>query len=366
MLNLAQGFVERGFAVDVVTAQASGPYLNQVPRGARLVDLASSRVLTALPGLVRYLRTARPKTLIAAMGHTNIVALCARFLARRSTRIVVTAHLNTSVCEQHKQPLRARLVRPLEKLFYLWADEIVAVSEGVADDMVRSGVVPSRDRIRVIYNPVISPDLHEKAKAAVDHPWFAAGEPPVFLNVGRLTAQKDQATLLKGFASLRKRHRARLLILGEGELRSELEGLIAELGIGEDVSLPGFCENPYAFMSRTTGFVLSSGWEGLPTVLIEAASLGVPVISTDCPSGPREILKEGALGTLVPVGDSEALATAMEKLLEQQEVSSFDRAHLDETFRPFHHETAVDAYLQACLEPRTPIKVFGPARRAPV
>ncbi len=351
MINLAHGFVERGILVDLVVANANGPYRNQVSGRVRVFDLQARRVRYALRGLVRYLRREHPESLVAADGHANIFALCARFLARTSTRIVVTEHLNTSTSEEHRRLLALRMSSNLAGILYRWADEIVAVSEGVADDLIRSRVVTSRERIKVIYNAVVSLELYERAKAPVTHPWLAPGECPVIITAGRLTAQKDHATLLKAFASLRQRRNARLLVLGEGDARPQLENLVTSLGLREDVQFPGFVENPYSYMSRAAGFVLSSAWEGLPTVLIEALALGLPVVSTDCPSGPREILKDGTHGDLVPVGDHLALAAAMERMLDNRRTSSVSPSTLEGILRPFQQETAVEAYLEACLGP---------------
>ncbi|MGB2886052.1 MAG: glycosyltransferase, partial [Dehalococcoidia bacterium] len=198
-----------------------------------------------------------------------------------------------------------------------------------------------RKKIEVIYNPVITPELLEKAREPVDHPWFQPGEPPVVLGVGRLTEQKDFPTLLRAFALVRKERAARLVILGEGEDRPELKALVDELGIAEDVDMPGFVDNPYGYMAGAAVFALSSRWEGLPTVLIEAMALGKPVVATDCPSGAREILNDGRYGTLVPVGDAKRLATGISGMLEhpvEPLPSWVDR------FRP---DCTIQAYLKA-------------------
>lgn len=176
-----------------------------------------------------------------------------------------------------------------------------------------------RERIRVIYNPVITPELFEKADVPVDHPWFVKNQPPVIIAVGRLIKQKDFQTLIRAFKIVRREQTARLVILGEGGERAELERLIREIGVGEDVWMPGFVENPYAYMSRADIFVLSSITEGLPTVLIEAVALGIPVVSTDCPHGPREILALGGSGHLVAVSDVVSLAKCLKNSLESNE-----------------------------------------------
>jgi glycosyltransferase involved in cell wall biosynthesis len=316
MLKLAGAFAENGIDVDLVVAAAQGPYLSQVPSQVRLVDLASSRVLVSLPGLVRYLRQSRPVALLSAMEHANLVALWARALARVSTRVVVSIRSTVSQDLANGQPWRGRLATAYAGSFYKMAQGVVAVSEGVADDFAKvTGF--RRACIRTIYNPVVTPELLVLAQAPLSHSWFNPGEPPVVLGVGRLTFQKDFPTLIKAFARLRSELSARLLIVGDGEKRSELEALVKDLALAADVSLPGYVENPFAYMRRCAAFVLSSAWEGLPNSLIEAMACGAPVVSTDCPSGPAEILERGRYGRLVPTGDVEAMARAISATLQE-------------------------------------------------
>jgi glycosyltransferase involved in cell wall biosynthesis len=196
------------------------------------------------------------------------------------------------------------------------------------------------EKIKVIYNPVITPELFAKAEEPLDHPWFRPGEPPVVLGVGRLTQAKDFPTLIRAFALVRKERPARLMILGEGEERPKLEALVRELGLEEDVALPGFVGNPYKYIARAGVFVLSSAWEGLPTTLVEALALGTPVVSTNCKSGPEEILEEGRWGRLVPVGNIEELAKAIGESLSMPRLlngGALDRFRVD---------IVVDRYLE--------------------
>jgi glycosyltransferase involved in cell wall biosynthesis len=202
------------------------------------------------------------------------------------------------------------------RLWYGRADAVVAVSKGVADELAALGEVP-REKVHVIHNPIDSGRIIRQAEAQPEHPWFQPGQPPVLLAAGRLHPQKDYPTLLRAFASLRKARKLRLAILGEGRERPRLEQLIGDLGIGEDVRLLGFQQNPFAFMARAAVFVLSSAWEGLGNVLIEALACGCPVVSTDCPHGPSEILEKGRYGALVPVGDPQELAHAIVAALER-------------------------------------------------
>jgi glycosyltransferase involved in cell wall biosynthesis len=342
MLKLARGIAERGYAVDLVLARAEGPYLAEVPESVRLVNLKASRVLISLPALVRYLRRERPEALLSVL-HANVIALWARRLAGVPTRVVVSERNTLSHDARRSPDLRVRLEPQLARRFYPWADGIVAVSKGVADDLAQVTGIP-RQRIQVIYNPIVTPDMREKAQAPLKHPWFVPGEPPMLLAVGRLTAQKDFPTLIQAFARVRELRPARLLILGEGQERPALEALVRQLGLEQDVSLPGFVVNPYPYMAQASLFVLSSRWEGLPGVLIEALYCGTPLISTDCPSGPREILAGGQYGELVPVGDAAALARAIETTL-----ASKTPHPPRESWRPFELEVVVSQYINTLL-----------------
>ncbi len=344
MLNLARGFSEKGLEVDLVLAKAEGPYLSQVPPEVRVIDLHSSRVLASLPHLVRYLRRERPQALLSTLNHANIVALWAKRLAGVPTRVVVREANVITVSSANTQNSRGRIMPFLIRCFYPWADAVIAVSKGVADDLIKSARLPV-EKIHVIYNPVVTPDLFTKAEEPLDHPWFALGEPPIILGVGRLTKQKDFATLINAFCLLRKEQAARLMILGEGEDRSALEDLIKKLDLQEDVSLPGFVDNPFKYMKRAAVFVLSSRWEGLPNTLIQAMALGTPVVSTDCPSGPAEILEAGKLGKLVPVGDVEALAEAIARKIS----SPMQKSRLDVCER-FRMDKVIAQYIYILTE----------------
>jgi glycosyltransferase involved in cell wall biosynthesis len=274
------------------------------------VELGARRTVTSLPRLVWYLRRTRPRALLSCADGANVVALWARRLAGCGTRVLISTHTALSHDAMASPHLRRRVLPSIVKHVYGWADAAVAVSAGVADDLARTARLP-RDHIHVIHNPVDVAALAVRARERADHPWFRAGAPPVIVSAGRLTAQKDFPTLLRAYVRLRRVKQARLLILGEGEERTALEGLARELGLVDDVALPGFVSNPYPYMASAALFALSSAWEGFGNVLIEALALGTPVVATDCPFGPSEILQGGCLGRLVPVGDVEALADAM-------------------------------------------------------
>lgn len=226
------------------------------------------------------------------------------------------------------------------RCFYRYSDVVLAVSEGVADDLAQvSGL--SRDAIQVVFNPVITSEILSKAKEPIDHPWFEPGNLPVVLGAGRLVEQKDFKTLIRAFEQVSRQHPARLVILGEGEERSRLMEIVRERGLEEVVDLPGFVDNPYAYMARSSVFVLSSAWEGLPNTLIQALAVGTPVVSTDCESGPREILQGGRFGSLVPVGDEKALASAVLDTLQKKITTGMGT----ETWEEFSADKVTETYL---------------------
>ena len=341
-LNLLAGMLERDeLLLDLVVAATDGPYIDQVPERVRLVNLGTGRVTKAIPALARYLTEYQPLALVSHMNHANIAAILAKELARSKTKLVVVEHDTLSASKSRLR--RSKFLPLLMKWLYPRADAIVGVSQGVAEDLDTQLSFPP-GTVKTVYNPVVDRELIAKAQAPVAHPWFAPGSPPVFLAVGRLSPQKDFANLLAAFALVHQRQPARLLILGEGEERSALEAQIAALGIGADVSVPGFVQNPYAYMSQATTFVLSSRWEGLPTVLIEAMACGCAVVATDCPSGPQEILAGGKYGLLVPIADASALADAMLQTLE----APMSKSASIERGRYFSAERAVDEYLALC------------------
>lgn len=339
MLNLAKEISARGYAVDLVLARAEGAYMDQVPGSVRLIDLKASRVITSTPTLIRYLRRERPAALLSSM-FANLIALWARRLCGLPHRLVITEHNTLASVILNKKDWRWQLYPRLAGWFYPWADVIVAVSAGVANDLTRAAGL-SRKLIQVVYNPVITPDLQKKAAARLEHPWFGEGRPPVILGIGRLTDQKAFDLLIHTFAQVRNNRPARLLILGEGEERPVLESLISRLGLEQDVRLMGFVQNPYPYLAQADLFVLPSRWEGLPTVLVEALYVGVPIVATDCPGGSREILKDGQYGKLVPVDSPILLTQAIEEALDHHNARP-----PGESWEPFQSDLVTDRYIK--------------------
>ncbi len=358
MLTLGHALALRGHRVDFLVARSEGPLREKLSSRVRLIELADwqprlhwkpkknrHRVFASLPALVRYLRRERPDVLLSGGNYVNFVAVAARGLARSATRHVLSHHSNLS-----RETANKPFVRWAARHVFPRADAIVAVSHGVAEDLsAQAGI--ARDRITTIHNPIVTPELLDQARAPLDHPWFAPGAPPVLLGVGRLHEQKDFPNLVRAFARVRAARDARLVILGEGkspESRRELLELAAGLGVGDDVALPGFVDNPFAYMARASVFVLSSAWEGFGNVLVEALACGCPVVSTNCPSGPAEILDDGKFGALVPVGDDTALAAAIASTLDAPPAAERLRARGAQ----FSVDRAAESYLKVLLGTR--------------
>lgn len=329
LVNLIRGLVDLGQPVELVLPKAQGPHLERLPPEVRRVQLTAGHTQLAVPALARYLREHRPPVLLAAKDRAGRAAVLARALARTGTPLVLRLGTNLSTAMAGRGPLQRGLRYLPIRWLYPHIERIVAVSQGVADDTAKIARLP-REAITVIRNPVITPELAAQAAEPCPHPWLQGDGVPVILAAGRLERQKDFPTLIRAFAQLRAWRPCRLVVLGEGKGRAGLEALVRELGLEGQVDLPGFQPNPYRFLARASLFVLSSAWEGSPNVLTEALALGVPAVSTDCPSGPAEILEGGRFGPLVPVGDVQALAAAMAETLDHPLSASVLRSAVSE------------------------------------
>lgn len=335
MVHLANGLASRQMKVDLVLAEATGPYLTDVANAVRVVDLHSRRVMKAILPLARYLRHEKPDSLITALTHANAVALMARCLSLSSIPTITTI-------QNVARPARKIDKAHIAKIFSHWAcrhsDAVVADSYGTAEQIVTIAGIPQQ-LIHTIYNPVISARMMDMAKMSVKHPFFDEQSAPVILAVGRLSPVKDFATLIRAFALLRREIVCRLIILGEGIERTKLEKLAEELNVAENISMPGFADNPYAYMAKASLFALSSLQESMSMVLVEALAIGLPVVATNCDFGPREILQNGRYGRLVSVGDAQGLANAMQCALSEP------RCNVPpEALRPFDGSVAIDQY----------------------
>ncbi len=342
VLNLLQGFSTQPIEVDLVAVVGKYGWLPAIPwPNVRVVELGVKHTHLALPGLVRYLRAERPDVLMAAKDRAVRIAVLARWLARVDTRLVGQLHSSLLGLLATKTSIQRWLRTAPMRWLFPYVDQFICVSDGVAKETMQMAGIP-HDRFIALPNPIITPEVYEKAQLPSGHPWLDEPGPPVILGAGRLAREKNFATLIRAFEQVSKDKDCRLVILGEGPLRGELERLVAELGLNGCVSLPGYAENPFAFMKRASLFALSSDWEGSGNVLIEAMALGTPVVSTAC-DGPSEILAGGKYGALVPIGDFNALAEAMLETMRQP----LSAALLQEGAEPFSVTSSARRYLEA-------------------
>jgi glycosyltransferase involved in cell wall biosynthesis len=348
-VTIANALAARGIEVACVLPEAEGPFLERLAPAVTLVDLKTRRPLALVRRLARYLRERRPAAVIASQQHAIVAAVLARRLARSDTLLAAIQHNTLSeLCRQSRRPSVRWLLPLAARALFRGADRVCAVSEGVARDLAAITGIPARD-IRIVHNPTVTPEIAGQALLDSGHRWLDAKDRPVVVGAGNLIPLKDFATLIRAFARVRETRAARLVILGEGEERANLATLARDLGVAAEVDLPGFRPNPYAFMTRADVFALASRVEGMPNTIIEALACGCPVVATDCPSGPDEILESGRHGRLVPVGDDAALAAAISATLREPPRAQQLRSRAAD----FSVERAVDRYLEI-LEPRRP------------
>ncbi|WP_281247887.1 glycosyltransferase [Desulfacinum hydrothermale] len=340
--NLMAELVREGVRVDLLLGRMDSPYLDRVDPLVRVFHVKGSHALLSVPRLAWYLRQHHPQCLVTERIRVNVAALRARALACVKTRVYAGVHTNMSREIDNLRPEKRNKHASWFHHYYPRNDGFVAVSRGVADDLLKLLDVP-RDRVKVVHNPVITPDIFKKAEAEPDHPWFKNPSLPIVLGVGRLEPQKDFPTLLHAFKIVSEKRPCRLVILGEGNQRASLEDLARRLHIDSHVSMPGHVDNPYAYMKRAALFVLSSRWEGFGNALVEAMAVGTPVVATDCPNGPREITQEGTAAPLVPVGNPQALASAMMNVMENPP----DQDVLQRTVSCYTVEKMAPRYLEA-------------------
>jgi len=350
--HLIPALAGRGYRVDLLKVRGHGPRITAVPGRIEVVDLGSHHTNACLIAVARYLRNKRPATLLSDKDKVNRIALLARLLSGIPTRLIFSIGTTVSLNLASRGPFERQIQRLSMRKLYPFADRVIACSQGVADDM-SSYTGLGRDHIQVAPRPVVPASLFAKRPPIPDHPWFRQGDIPLVLGAGALCARKDFETLLRAFARIRAGRTCRLMILGRGSYRARLLSLAADLGITKDLCLPGFVPEPYPYMAHANLLAMTSRWEGLGFVLIEALALGTPVVSTDCPSGPREILDDGRYGTLVPIGDEEALAQAITATLTHP----LPQKTLQQGALRYEIEVSTDAYLDAMgLPHRCPVR----------
>jgi len=317
IVNIANELSDRDYPIELVCRNKEGPLLNDIRSNIEITnlsipDIQHVGVLPAVPSLIQYFRKSPPKIMFSAMNHVNIPVLLAWKLSRSPTKMIISER-------NHPSSLKSIKNKGLYKIasyVYPWADQITANSKGVADDLSNRLGIP-REQISVLHNPTVTDSLLNKASNSVSHPWFNNDYPPVVLGVGRLEPQKNFSLLIDSFSVVNNQKDSKLIILGEGSQREMLEEKIDRLNLEDHIQLPGFVNNPYKYMSEAAVFTLSSNWEGLPNALIEALACGCPVVSTDCPSGPSEILCKGKYGRIVPKNDKGELSNAILETLDE-------------------------------------------------
>lgn len=332
---LANELVRKDFVVHLILENKEKYYLNKINKKINVINLKSPFFLKSIFLVVKYLKKERPNVLISTGTRANVVVAIIKTILRPPLKIIIrqVTHFSSN---------NKLLTKFFAKIFYKKLDYVIAVSKGVKEDLMKTLDI-SREKIIVIYNSIENNKFFREARKGVVHSWIKDKNSIVMLGAGRLCEAKDFSTLIKAFHKLNKKNKnTKLIILGEGKEREELERLIRDLKLKDCIIIPGFVENPYAYMTKADLFVLSSRWEGLPNVLIEALACGTPVVSTDCPSGPSEILENGKYGKLVPVGDVDALAKAIEETLE----NPIDSKILQERAKDFDIEKIADEYLK--------------------
>jgi glycosyltransferase involved in cell wall biosynthesis len=311
---LALGMQASGKKVEVWSVAPKSGYAYELERTLLIRYIGDGTVSSSFLPLIRKLRKHTPTTLISASFHANCIALLASIFAHTQTQFAIADHPSVDAALQEFSFLKRILWRILIFILYPIADKHIAVSKGVAKAMSKYGRV-DLSKITVIPNPVITDEIFIQASIPTHHPFFDANE-PTLLYVGRLSYEKDISNLIYAFKYVQDKVSSRLIIVGDGPDRRSLEEIVHQENIEDRVSFLGHQINPYPYFSQSDLFVLSSTREGLPTVLIEALAFGLKVVSTDCPSGPREILNDGAYGQLVRLGDSTALADSIISLLK--------------------------------------------------
>jgi glycosyltransferase involved in cell wall biosynthesis len=341
-LTLIREFVRRGFEVDLLLLRKEGPLLALLPREVNVVDLQAPQMRSAIFPLVRYLRRRRPRVIQVSMWPLTILAVLAQRLSGSRSHLVMSDHTTLSKHHAHLSPIGRGMMKTSIRILYPLADARVIVSNKAADDLAALAGI-TRSSISVIYNPIAAPEPDVSSSLEVEAAWGSGAAR--ILTVGSLKEEKNHTLLIRAFARLTAHRTAKLIILGEGPMMGRLRAAALQEGVAEHVLLPGFVVDAWPFYRSADLFVLSSDYEGYPLVLIEAMLSGVQIVSTDCDSGPREILAGGQYGALVPCGDEAALAAAMEHRLE----NPLPRESLRERAEALSGTDAVEAYLRVML-----------------
>lgn len=316
LVNLASCWRDMGIEVDLIVDHRCPTEPPDIPAGVTVIESGGSHPVARLPWLVRYLRRRRPAGILTPVARHTVWALRARTCSRVPVAVVANVHNDYRMTLQALRPGKRRSRITALRRYYPRCDAIVAVSQGVARSFSQLTGIPE-SRLSVIPNPIVSPSMTVLSEPSPGHPWFDAPDIPVIIWVGRMEAQKNAVLLIEAFEQLRTATECRLAFVGTGSEQSRLIERARASPYGDAIAFLGHQKNPYSFIRRSSVLALSSNWEGFGNVLVEAMALGIPVVSTDCPSGPAEILESGRWGPLTPPDDAAALAAGIRQCLEQ-------------------------------------------------
>ncbi len=346
---LVRGLRKLGTDCNLVILNASAAELAAYP-DIPIVTLNVNRTVFSLLATIRYLRAERPDVILPMPWYFNIVAIWAKYLSRVNTKVIIGEHniISLEASIEHRDKLRLRFLPILMRYTYPAGDALVGVSQDTITDLVDTLKIDAQIPMQVILNPIEIDRVQQLARASIDHPWFQTGQIPTIVTVARLAKQKQLDGLLRAFAQVVKVTPARLLILGEGPLRAELEQLSRDLGIAGSVAMPGYDPNPYRYAATCDLFVLASAWEGCPIALQEAMACGAAVLVTDAPGGMKDIIEDGKFGLMVPTGDPEALAQGMLQILTQPDLKQDYRNRALRRSADFDDVKIAKQYLDLC------------------
>lgn len=340
-LSLANELSQMGYQVDLVLVNKYGDFLNKVRDSIRIINFGKDRASGCIYDLTKYLRREKPAVLFTALPTLNIISIFANIIIGFKTNVIPTEHMPVSIDAKMTHSIESKIAYKLYPLFYTFVKNIVVNCEDSARDFAKRYNWISKNKINIIYNPVASDELFRMVQEVPEIDWFREtnNNTPIILGVGRLTRQKNFHLLVESFAKLRDECDCRLVILGKGEDYDSLEKLAKNFGIEKDFLMPGFKENPYSYMARSSVFVLSSIYETLPTVLIEALACGTPVVATDC-FGVREILQDGKYGVIVKDATATEMTSAIKKVLN----NNHNKAELIKRAKVFEISKAAKNY----------------------
>lgn len=324
VVNLVNNINRERYVLSLVLGKAEGDFIKEVNKDIPIISLDASHSLSLLFKLVKYFKNQKPDIFVSAFSRINIVCLSAKILSRAKVKIIITEHsvfsMLSVIAKSFWRRLFARFFMPaIGSLIYPKADSIICVSKGIANDLLK--IVGCKEKTKVIYNPVIDGKIYDLAEKTVSHIWFSDPKIPVIIAVGRLVECKNYPGLFKSFDLVIKSHLAKLVILGAGPEVKKLTALVEKMNLSQHITFLGFQENPFKYMKKASVFVLSSLQEGFGNVIIEAMACGTPVVSTNCPGGPGEIIENMKNGILVPVGDEKSMAAAILSILNDKSLA---------------------------------------------